>query len=139
MKILGIDLGRSRTGLAIANDEINFAFPLKTINEQNEKILLLEILKIVSKNNIKKVVIGLPKHSNNEEGDGANITKKFACFIKEKLKNVEIIMQNEWGTTITAHNYLNEIGYKKNRKKIIDSVSATIILQNFLDSKKFFN
>ena len=80
------------------------------------------------------IVVGLPKNMDGTEGESANYARDFAAKLKKKT-GIIVRMQDERGTTITAHNYLNATntrGFK--RKSVVDSVAATIILQNYLDS-----
>ncbi|MDR1467043.1 MAG: Holliday junction resolvase RuvX [Oscillospiraceae bacterium] len=134
MKILGIDLGKARTGLAVSDSSEKLAFPLKTLKECSEENLLLNVLDIIKKANIKRVIVGLPKNMNATESKGADRARRFGRAIENKTRNVEVIMQDERMTTIIAHRYLNDANVKSRKRKIIvDTVAATVILQSFLD------
>jgi len=134
LKILGIDLGKSRTGLAVSDLNNKMAFPFKIIKEKNKSKLLEKISEIIKTENIELVIIGLPKNMNNTEGESANNSREFSEKLSSK-NNIKVILQDERCTTISANNYLNLVNFSKNRKEIIDTVAATIILQDFLDFK----
>lgn len=82
------------------------------------------------------VVVGLPKNMDGSEGESAQNARAFA----ERLHNetgLQVDLQDERGTTITAHNFLNDTNTRgKKRKNVVDEVAATIILQNYLDKRK---
>ena len=136
MKILAIDLGDVRSGVAISDANEILASPIGTISEPDKEILLQKILNIIKENKVEKVVLGLPKNMDGTEGDSAKKARVFG----ENLKNssgLEVVFQDERGTTLEASGYLNVSDVRgKKKKKIIDSVAATIILQNYLDSRK---
>ncbi len=136
MKFLAIDLGLSRTGIAISDDLEMMAIPLKTIRQKNKDKLLNEISELVKVYNIDKIILGLPVNMDGSEGESA----KNARLFSEKLfaiTGLEVILQDERVTTVLAHSYLNNADVKKKKKKdVVDTVSAVIILQNYLDFKK---
>ncbi len=81
-------------------------------------------------------MVGLPKNMDGSEGESAQNARAFAAQLAE-LTGVETVMQDERGTTITAHSFLNDTNTRgKKRKNVVDEVAATIILQNFLDARK---
>lgn len=136
MIILSVDLGRARTGLAICDESEMLASPLAQISEKNPDILLDKLSSIVLARQAQLVVVGLPKNMDGSEGESAQYAREFAKKLSDKT-GVDIRMQDERGTTITANNYLNATNTRgKKRKNVVDSVAATIILQNFLDSRK---
>ena len=85
------------------------------------------------------LVVGLPKNMDGSEVESAQNARAFAQEL-EQLTGLKVFMQDERCTTVTAHNYLNNTNTRgKKRKSVVDSVAATIILQDFLDSKKHKN
>jgi putative Holliday junction resolvase len=135
MIILSVDLGKARTGLAICDKSEMLATPLAQINEKNEDILLDKVASVALARQVELIIVGLPKNMDGTEGDSAKNARAFASKLKEKT-GLLVRMQDERGTTITAHKYLNATNTRgKKRKNVVDSVAATIILQNFLDSK----
>lgn len=135
MITLSVDLGKARTGLAICDKSEMLATPLAQINEKNEDILLDKVANVALARQVEFIIVGLPKNMDGTEGDSAKNARAFASKLKEKT-GLLVRMQDERGTTITAHKYLNATNTRgKKRKNVVDSVAATIILQNFLDSK----
>lgn len=137
MIILAVDLGKARTGLAICDKTEFLASPLAQISEKNPEQLLEKVAQVVLAKEVELIVVGLPKNMDGTEGESAQYAREFGKKLKEKT-GIEVKMQDERGTTITAHKYLNATNTRgKKRKNVVDSVAATIILQNFLDSRKF--
>ncbi|MDD6224566.1 MAG: Holliday junction resolvase RuvX [bacterium] len=136
MRYLGLDLGTKTLGLSIS-DELGFiATSYKILRHNEDYESLIPLLKeIIEEKNIKEFVLGFPKNMNNSVGQRAEITLLF----KEKLEaafHLPVHLEDERLTTKVAENLLiqNDTSRKK-RKKVIDSVAATIILQSFLDRK----
>ncbi len=136
MKIMSIDLGLARTGIAISDLTGTFAHPFCVIKERKTNILIEKIIDIILNENIEEVVIGLPKNMDGSLGESAQRAISFSKDLG-KQTDVNIIMQDERNTTVLAHNYLNVTDVRgKKRKEIIDSVAATIILQDYLDFRR---
>lgn len=136
MIIMSVDLGKARTGLAVCDKTEFLASPYKVIFEKSPNKLLETVAQEVIASKAELVVVGLPKNMDGSEGDSARNARDFAEKLTE-LSGIETVMQDERGTTITAHNYLNETNTRgKKRKNAVDAVAATIILQDFLDSRK---
>jgi len=139
MIILAIDYGKARTGLAICDKNEMLASPLCVISEWNREALTDKIAKIVDDNKCELIVIGLPKNMDGSEGESAQNVRFLAEEIKEKT-GLEVDFRDERGTTITAHTYLSDSNvFGKKRKSVVDSVAATIILQNYLDYRRIHN
>ena len=135
MKILAVDLGKVRTGLAVSDIGEVLASPLCVLEEKNAEILAEKINQICNDERIAKIVLGLPRNMDGSEGESAQNAKAFGKMLEEKTQ-LPVILLDERGTTITAHNYLNETNTRgKRRKKVVDSVAATVILQSYLDRK----
>ena len=127
MKLLGIDYGRRKIGLAMGDTETKFAEPLKTLKFQDFKILVGELRDIVNDYEIKKIVVGV------SEGKMAEETKKFGKELEEIIK-VPVVFQDETLTTREAQELSIEAGIKrKKRKEMEDAYAAAIILQNYLN------
>lgn len=136
MKIISIDLGLSRTGIAISDTNEYLASPLCVINERDRKKLSKKISEIIDQNNVSKIVLGLPVNMDGSEGNSAKSARAFAGILAQDT-NIEIVFQDERGTTVSAHNYLNIANIKsRKRKEIVDAVAATIILQDYLDFRR---
>ena len=134
MKILAIDYGTKRTGFAISDESKIFAFGLST-QETKNNISYLETL--IPKEKIDTIVIGIPKHLNNEL---AQIVPKIELFkrqIKNKFPELKIVDVDERFTSKMAFQSMIDSGMKKKDRKnksLIDEISATIILQGFLET-----
>lgn len=134
MIILSVDLGKARTGLAICDKTEMLATPLAQISEKKPSALLDKVANVAVAHQAELVVVGLPKNMDGTEGDSAKYARDFAHKLMEKT-GITVRLQDERGTTITANNYLNATNTRgKKRKNVVDSVAATIILQNYLDS-----
>lgn len=136
MKIMGIDYGDSRVGIALS-DTLGFsAHGYKTLPNKVYSKLLDSIVDISKENDVSEIVIGMPKNLNGTLGIRAEITQKFAEDLKMLLPDIVFSFQDERLTTVEASAFLNETNTRgKNRKNIIDTVSAEIILQTYLDCK----
>ena len=136
MKIMSIDLGKVRTGIAICDRSELLASPLKVIEERDRERLANEISELALENGIELIVVGLPKNMDGSEGDSAKGAREFVKLLGEKVA-VKVDMYDERGTTITAHNFLNVTDTRgKKRKSVVDSVAATIILQDYINYRK---
>lgn len=136
MIIISVDLGKARTGLAVSDKTGFLASPLMMIEEKSETKRLEKVAKAVTDNKAELVVVGLPKNMDGSEGDSAKSAREFACQLSE-MTGIKTVMQDERGTTITAHNYLSTRDVRgKKRKAQVDIVAASIILQDYLDSHR---
>lgn len=136
MIIISVDLGHARTGLAISDKSGFLASSLCVIEERSDERLVHRVADKVKENKAELIVVGLPKNMDGTEGESALRARGLAARISEE-SGVPYHMQDERGTTITAHAYLSakEV-YGKKRKKQVDAVAASIILQDYLDSQK---
>lgn len=136
MIIMAIDLGKARTGLAVCDKNEILASPIGTIQEKDDEKLILKILENLTSRKAEMAIIGLPKNMDGSLGESAQRAQKFAEELKEKI-NIPVNLWDERRTTITAHNYLNQTNTRgKKRKSIIDTLSASIILENYLEFRK---
>lgn len=136
MIIMSVDLGKARTGIAVCDKTEFLASPYTVIFEKSPQKLLEKAVQTVADTKAELVVVGLPKNMDGTEGESAQNARAFAQNLEEKT-GVKTVMQDERGTTITAHNFLNSTNTRgKKRKNVVDEVAATIILQDFLDSRK---
>lgn len=137
-RILGLDLGTKTLGLAISDITKTIATTYKTIRFDSEDYdsLLPELKEIIDRENIVLLVLGFPKNMNNTIGPRGEATLEF----KEKLEkylNIEVVMQDERLSTVSAINVMVEADIsRKKRKEKVDSVAANIILQTYLDRMK---
>lgn len=132
-KILGLDVGDKWIGVAISDSLGIIAQSLVTIKRDSNKQAYEYIYNIINEHNIKKVVVGLPKNMNNTLGPQSEKVIKFATKLGNKF-GLEIIYIDERMTTMSAERVLIEADVRReNRKKYIDKIAATYILQTYLD------
>lgn len=136
MRILGIDYGDSRVGIAVS-DPLGFtAQGVKTLKNKNKKKLLFELLEIINEYKPETIVIGKPKNMDGSDGFRVDATYKFT----EDLKTIysgKIEFVDERLTTVSATRVLNETNTRgKDRKNVLDTVSACFILETYLNSRK---
>ena len=136
MIIMSVDLGKARTGIAVCDKTEFLASPYTVIFEKSPKVLPNKVAQAAEDVKAELIVVGLPKNMDGSEGESAQNARAFAETLRE-LTGIETVMQDERGTTVTAHNFLNTTNTRgKKRKNVVDEVAATIILQDFLDSRK---
>lgn len=136
MRILGIDYGDARVGIAVSDALGLTAQGVGTIKNTGAKKLMEELSKIIAEYSPEKIVIGLPKNMDGTEGFRAEATYKFTDKLKE-IYTGEIIFKDERLTTVGATRFLNETNtHGKKRKGVIDTVSACLILEGYLNSVK---
>ncbi len=134
MKIMSVDLGKARTGIAISDESLQFAFPKEVITEYNSDKLVEKISDLAHSLEASRIVVGLPVNMDGTIGDRAKECLIIAQQI-EQVSGIEVVMQDERGTTVTAHNYLSENNVRgKKRKQTVDAVAAVIILEDYLRS-----
>jgi putative Holliday junction resolvase len=135
MKILGLDYGDARIGVAIS-DELGWtAQGLEVIERRKAGAELKRIAELVSQHEVEEVVVGLPKNMNGTIGPRGEICKDFADQLHEMLQ-VPVHLWDERLTTVSAHRTLIEADVsRKKRKGVVDKMAASLILQNYLDSK----
>ena len=128
-KVVGLDIGKKRIGIAMSDIMGLIAHPVETIPREPEKEAIAKIKKLCKDNNVKKIVAGLPKNMNNTMGEQAQDCIDFT----NKLKNeYEIIFEDERLTSRQAEYILAQTGRKYTKdKKLVDLKSACIILQQF--------
>ena len=131
--ILGIDYGKKRTGIALTD-------PLKTIASSFQTVemkLLIDFLRVfIKKNNVDSIVIGLPRQRDYSFSDIENEIQIFISKLKKILPKLKIFRHDERYTSKMAKKIISEVTSKKSlrrKKELVDSVSATIILQSYLE------
>lgn len=133
MRILGLDVGQKTVGVAIS-DPLGFtAQGITTIRRTKKTQDILEVKKICDEYSVEKIVIGLPKNMDGSIGFAGEKIKEFSEALKEVI-DLEIIFWDERLTTVAAHRAMLEADLSRSkRKKIVDKVAATYILQGYLD------
>jgi putative Holliday junction resolvase len=134
MRIIGIDYGDSRIGIAVSDPMGWTAQGLETVKcKDGVRKALSRIDEIIKQYDASKIVIGYPLNMNGTRGPRTERTEEFITKL-EALGNLEIIRWDERLTTVSAHRAMNELGVKAaNKKNIVDTMSAVFILQGYLD------
>ena len=136
MRIMGLDFGSKTVGVAISDPLLITAQGMEIIRRKEPNHLrqtLARIEDLIQVYQVGKIVLGLPKNMNDTEGDRVRLTEEF----KEKLERrtgLEVVLWDERLTTVVADKTMMEAGIRReNRKKYVDQIAATLILQNYLD------
>ncbi len=134
MRYLGLDLGSRTLGIAVSDKQGVIASTYKTIRHNEEyEMLLEEIAKIVDELEVEAIVLGFPKNMNNTVGPKGELSLEFKEKLEKKV-TIPVYLQDERLSTKAATDMLISGNVsRKNRKKVVDSVAATIILQTYLD------
>lgn len=134
-RIIGIDYGFARTGIAITDELGITAQGLETITSNgNDKIILRKLAEIFEQYNIKTIVIGNPINLDGSESERSIETDKFIHKLKSRFNDKEIIKVDERLTTVEAHRTMNFLGVKnKKKKEIVDTIAAVYILESYIN------
>ena len=136
MRILAVDLGGVRTGLAVCDAAEMLASPAGVIVERNREQLAQKVAQEAERLAAEEIVLGLPRNMDGSEGESAQGARAFADLLAQ-ASGLKVVLRDERGTTLTAHGYLNQTNTRgKKRKAVVDSVAATVILQDYLDCRR---
>lgn len=131
-RIMAIDYGDARTGVAISDLLCTIVGSTTVINSHNTDKAIADIVRIARENAVDRIVVGLPKNMDGTEGPRAELCRGFAADLKA-ASGLEIIMWDERRTTVEAHNILSQHNYHgKKRKNTVDAVAASLILEGYL-------
>ena len=135
MRILGIDYGEARVGVAITDGLNITAQGLETIQRKgSDKIVLKRLDEILEEYEISTIVVGMPLNMNGTISERAKVTQEFVHKLKCKYNKLKIETIDERLTTVEAHKTMNYLGVHKNKKKnIVDTISAVYILETYLN------
>ncbi len=135
-KYLGVDYGDVRTGLAECDISGLIATGIGTVSEGGMRKTAIRVAREAADRSCKKIVIGLPKNMDGSEGPRADVIKAFAALLRE-YTDIDIDFYDERMTTMAAYRFLGETGtYGKRRREAVDTLSAQIILQNYIDRER---
>lgn len=134
MKYLGIDYGKARIGVAKSDPLGVLATPIETIHEKNFRIQLDKLCEVAEQEKADKLIFGLPKNMDGSEGETAELIREFAEKASDRL-GIPYEFVDERLSTVSAHKILNDVNMSgsKKRRNVVDTVSAVIILQSYLD------
>lgn len=135
MRIIGLDYGEARIGVAVSDILGTIANPLDTICEKDLEKQLEKVMAVVEKERAEKIVVGLPKRMDGTLGHRAEYTKAFAEELSKRC-NLPLVMWDERLSSSEAHRMLDADGVSgKKRKTKVDKIAAVLILQTYLDSQ----
>lgn len=135
-RVLGIDFGHARIGVAVSDELGMLAHPLETIPAARLDAAAKRVAELAREKNVEHVVLGLPRHMNGDAGSSAADVKAFADRLRPSL-SCPIILWDERLSTTAAHRALRDAGQKTRRTKaVVDQVAAQMILQGYLDSRQ---
>ncbi|MDO5546660.1 MAG: Holliday junction resolvase RuvX [Eubacteriales bacterium] len=132
MRIMGIDYGDARTGVAVSDLLCSIVGTTCVVPSRNREKAVADIVKLAKENEVGKIVVGLPKNMDGTEGPRAQLCREFAQILRQAT-GLEVDMWDERRTTVEAHNILSQHNYHgKKRKNTVDAVAASLILEGYL-------
>lgn len=136
MKILAVDYGDARTGLALCDVGEMLASPIGVIHERSSDKLAEQIAEVAIREGAQEIVVGNPLNMNGTTGDRSQLCHEFANKLREQC-HLPVGMWDERSTTVTATHYLNVTNTRgKKRKDVVDAVAATIILESYMNYRR---
>lgn len=136
MKIMGIDYGDARTGVAISDLLCSIVGKTCVVPSRNTDKAVADIVKLAKDNGVGEIVVGLPKNMDGTEGPRAELCRAFAKRLETET-GLPVAMWDERRTTVEAHNILSQHNYHgQKRKNTVDAVAASLILEGYLAYKK---
>lgn len=135
-RILAIDYGRKRTGVAVSDALQLIANGLATVPTHE---LLAFLLDYVAREPVERILVGLPRQMNNEASESMKYIAPFVAALKKRLPDMPVEYVDERFTSVLAHRAMLEGGLKKKarqNKALVDEISATILLRDYLESRR---
>ncbi len=135
-RIMGIDYGDARTGVAISDLRCSIVGSTCVVPSRNTEKALADLVGLCKDNEVGQVVVGLPRNMDGTEGPRAQLCREFAAKLQEAT-GLPVTMWDERRTTVEAHNILSQHNYHgQKRKNTVDAVAASLILEGYLNSLK---
>ena len=135
-RIMGIDYGDARTGVAISDLLCSIVGSTCVVPSRNTDKAVADIVRMAKENQVGTIVVGLPRNMNGTEGPRAELCREFAARV-ERETGLEVVLWDERRTTVEAHNILSQHNYHgKKRKDTVDAVAASLILEGYLNSRR---
>lgn len=132
MRVMAIDYGDARTGIAISDLLCSLVGSTTVIHSRNSEKTVAEIQRLIRENGVTEIVLGLPKNMDGTEGVRAELCREFGRTLEEAT-GLPVKMWDERRTTVEAHNILSQHNYHgKKRKNTVDAVAASLILEGYL-------
>lgn len=139
-RIMGLDYGSKTVGVALSDPLLLMAHGVEIIRRKSENKLrqtYARIEELIKENDVDLIVLGLPKHMNDDIGERALLSLEFKANL-ERRTGLEVVMWDERMTTVSADKVMNELGIKgRDRKNYVDEIAAEFILQGYLDMLRF--
>ena len=136
MRIMGIDYGDARTGIAISDLLCTIVGSTAVVPSRNHEKAMADIIRLAKENEVGEIVLGHPKNMDGTEGPRAELCRAFAKELEEAV-DLPVAMWDERRTTVEAHNILSAHNYHgQKRKNTVDAVAASLILEGYLAFKK---
>ncbi len=133
-RIMGIDYGDARTGVAISDLRCSIVGSSCVVPSRNTEKAIADLVRLCRENEVGHIVVGLPRNMDGTEGPRAELCREFAEKVKEAT-GLEVTMWDERRTTVEAHNMLSQHNYHgQKRKNTVDAVAASLILEGYLNS-----
>lgn len=135
MRVLAIDLGSVRVGVAVSDELGLMAHPRAHLPGQNASVLLAAVRRLATEEGVDQFLVGLPRHLNGTEGRGARDARRFAAALRRET-GLPVTLVDEWLSTREAHARLREGGNKqRDTRTRIDGAAAAVLLQSWLDAR----
>ncbi|MEG2074032.1 MAG: Holliday junction resolvase RuvX [Angelakisella sp.] len=136
MKILAVDYGDARTGLALCDAGEMLASPIGVIHQWDSDKLLAEIAETAKREHAREIVVGNPLNMDGSAGARSQLCRDFAARLGEQ-SGISVVLWDERSTTVTATHYLNVTNTRgQKRKNVVDAVAATIILESYMNYRR---
>lgn len=136
-RIMAIDYGRKRTGIAVTDTLQLIANGLTTVPTHQ---LLQFVVDYAAHESVERILVGLPKQMNNEPSENMKYVEAFVSHLKRTIPNIPVVYYDERFTSVLAHRAMIDGGLKKKKRQdkgLVDEISAVIILQAYMESKKY--
>jgi len=136
-RVLGVDVGTVRVGLALSDPTGTLASPLETLHRAKNRADLDRLAALVVEHEVAEVVVGEPVHLSGASGASAEDASNYAQELADRIPDVPVILIDERLSTVTAASHLREGGIDSRKQRpVIDQAAAVVILQQFLDSRR---
>lgn len=136
MRVMGVDYGDARTGVAVSDLLCSIVGTTTVIHSRNMEKTINQLCEIVKKEEVGEIAVGLPKNMDGTEGARAELCRSFAREL-EKATGLPVKLWDERRTTVEAHNILSQHNYHgQKRKNTVDAVAAALILEGYLAFRK---
>lgn len=136
MRVMAIDYGDARTGVAISDLLGTLVGRTAVIHSRNREKTAAEIKKLLEESGAERLVMGFPRNMDGSEGPRAALYREFAAYLGE-VTGMEIVLWDERRTTVEAHQILSDCNYHgKRRKNTVDAVAASLILEGYLNAHR---